>query len=101
MTFWPPAWPRPGCSPPADPRLPDRPGGRCAEGDYGPFKMGLQSYSLRGFTTDGHADLKKALAATNELGLHYWEAFPAHVPMTDDRREIRRSRTRSRPPACM
>ncbi|MGD0045175.1 MAG: hypothetical protein ABSE84_33045, partial [Isosphaeraceae bacterium] len=25
-----------------------------SEGDYGPFKMGLQSYSLRGYTTEGH-----------------------------------------------
>ena len=31
-----------------------------AEGDYGPFKMGLQSYSLRGLTNQGHADLKRA-----------------------------------------
>ncbi len=60
-----------------------------SEGDYGPFKMGLQSYSLRGYTTEGHADLKKALAATKELGVHYWEAFPAHVPLTDDREKIK------------
>ena len=60
-----------------------------SEGDYGPFKMGLQSYSLRGYTTEGHADLKKALAATKELGVHYWEAFPAHVPLTDDRQKIK------------
>ena len=60
-----------------------------SEGDYGPFKMGLQSYSLRGYTTEGHADLRKALAATKELGVHYWEAFPAHVPLTDDRQKIR------------
>ncbi len=59
-----------------------------AADEYGPFKMGLQSYSLRGFTTDGHADLKKALAGTKELGLHYWEAFPAHVPLTADGAKI-------------
>ena len=47
---------------------------------YGPFKMGLQSYSLRGLTTDKKADLDKALAATKSLGLHYWEAYPAHIP---------------------
>ena len=41
-----------------------------------------------GLTTDGQADLKKALSATRELGLHHWEAFPAHVPMTDDRARI-------------
>jgi sugar phosphate isomerase/epimerase len=48
---------------------------------YGPFKMGLQSYSLRGLTQGGEADRRKALAATRELGLHYWESYPAHVPM--------------------
>jgi inosose dehydratase len=50
---------------------------------YRPFKMGLQSYSLRGLKTDGHADLDKALAATKGLGLHYWESYTAHVPMND------------------
>ncbi len=62
--------------------------GAADEGEFGPFKMGLQSYSLRGLTTGGQADLKKALSATRELGLHFWEAFPAHVPMTDDRARI-------------
>ena len=94
MKFWPPDWVPPDWLPqgrlsPADPRLPDRPEPPAqSEGDYGPFKMGLQSYSLRGYTT-GHADLKKALAATKELGVHYWEAFPAHVPLTVDRQKIR------------
>jgi sugar phosphate isomerase/epimerase len=60
-----------------------------AEGDFGPFKMGLQSYSLRGYTTGGRADLKKALAATRELGLHYWESYTAHIPLTADRQTIR------------
>ncbi len=41
---------------------------------YGPFRMGLQSYSLR------HFKLDEALAKTKELGLHYWEAFPNHIP---------------------
>jgi inosose dehydratase len=36
--------------------------------------MGIQSYSLRGY------DLAKALQLTQELGLHYWEAFPDHIP---------------------
>jgi len=54
------------------------------EGPYSPFKMGLQSYSLRGYTEDGRPSLSKALAATKELGLHYWEAFPAHVPIDAD-----------------
>ncbi len=34
---------------------------------------------------DGKPDLAKALAATKELGLHYWESYPAHVPMDADR----------------
>jgi sugar phosphate isomerase/epimerase len=51
------------------------------EGPYSPFKMGVQSYSLRGYTDGGRPSLEKALAATKELGLHFWEAFPAHVPM--------------------
>ncbi len=50
---------------------------------YRPFKMGLQSYSLRGLKRDGKPDLDKALAATKGLGLHYWESYTAHVPMND------------------
>ena len=49
-----------------------------------PFKMGLQSYSLRGLKSDGQPDRAKLLDATKELGIHHWEAFPAHVPMQDD-----------------
>ncbi|HEU5118278.1 MAG TPA: sugar phosphate isomerase/epimerase, partial [Isosphaeraceae bacterium] len=43
-------------------------------GLYGPFKMGLQSYSLRNYKLD------EALQKTNDLGLKYWESYPAHVP---------------------
>jgi sugar phosphate isomerase/epimerase len=46
--------------------------------------MGLQSYSLRGIGPGGKPDLDAALAATRELGLHYWESYPAHIPMTSD-----------------
>jgi len=56
-------------------------GAIAGDGPYGPFKMGLQSYSLRGYTKDGQPDVQKSLAVTKELGLHFWEAFPAHVPM--------------------
>ena len=49
---------------------------------YGPFKMGLQSYSLRHFKRD------EALAKTKELGLHYWESFPAHVPLVTDPEQV-------------
>ena len=54
------------------------------EGPYGPFKMGLQSYSLRGYTKDNQPDVARALAVTKALGLHYWEAFPGHFPLTGD-----------------
>jgi inosose dehydratase len=54
------------------------------EGDYGPFKMGLQSYSLRGYTNVG-----KALVVTRDLGVRYWEAFPDHIPITADPAKIR------------
>ena len=44
--------------------------------------MGLQSYSLRGFTEpNGQPDRAKALAASKKLGIHYWESYTAHVPM--------------------
>ena len=46
--------------------------------------MGLQSYSLRGIGPGGKPDLDSALAATKELGLHYWESYPAHIPTTSD-----------------
>lgn len=55
-----------------------------AAGAYGPFKMGLQSYSLRGLTADGKADVTKALKATRDLGVTYWESYVAHVPVTTD-----------------
>ena len=55
---------------------------RANDGDFSPFKMGLQSYSLRGLTgPTGHSDRAKALAASKTLGIHYWESYPAHVPM--------------------
>lgn len=49
---------------------------------YGPFKMGLQSYSLRGYKVNGKSDRTKALGLTEKLGLHYWEAYPEHIPFT-------------------
>jgi sugar phosphate isomerase/epimerase len=45
------------------------------------FRIGLQSYSLRGLTTNGKADIDKALAATKDLGVAYWEAYAAHIPI--------------------
>jgi sugar phosphate isomerase/epimerase len=51
------------------------------DGPYHPFKMGLQSYSLRGYTSNGRPDRDKALEVTKDLGLHFWESYPAHVPI--------------------
>lgn len=45
---------------------------------YAPFRMGVQSYSLRNFNTDD------ALAKTQAMGLTYWESFLSHFPITDD-----------------
>jgi sugar phosphate isomerase/epimerase len=43
---------------------------------YAGFKMGIQSYSLRGFKVD------QALEHTKTLGLKYWESFSGHLPIT-------------------
>lgn len=48
-----------------------------AKDPYLGLKMGIQSYSLRGFK-----DPLVALKHTQELGLKYWESFPGHVPMS-------------------
>jgi inosose dehydratase len=47
-------------------------------GPYGPFKMGLQSYSLRAFK------FAEALQMNDSLGLDFVEAFPNHMPVTAD-----------------
>lgn len=46
-----------------------------AKDQYAGFKMGVQSYSLRGF------NVEDALMHTKTLGLKYWEAYPRHIPM--------------------
>lgn len=43
---------------------------------FGGFKIGMQSYSLRHFKED------EALQQTQKLGLHFWEAFPGHIPIS-------------------
>jgi len=45
-----------------------------ATGPYGPFEMGVQSYCFRKFS------LERAVELTRELGLHYIEFFPGHLP---------------------
>ncbi len=52
------------------------------ESPYWPFRVGIQSYSLRAF------DFDTALERTARLGLYYWEAFQAHIPLTDNRSQI-------------
>lgn len=46
------------------------------ERPYGPFRMGIQSYSLRGFKLD------EAIQHTRDLGLRYWEGTQVHLPLT-------------------
>jgi len=55
-----------------------------------PLLIGLQSYSLRGYKEGGNPSRARALAVTNELGVHFWEAYPAHIPMTADADELGR-----------
>jgi sugar phosphate isomerase/epimerase len=52
------------------------------DSSYGPFRVGIQSYSLRGFNLD------QALEHTKALGLRYWEAYSAHVPLTADPAQV-------------
>jgi len=42
---------------------------------YGGFKVGIQSYSLRGYSVED------ALKHSKKLNLKYWEAYPRHLPM--------------------
>ncbi len=51
-------------------------------GTYGPFAVGFQSYSLRGYGVD------EALERTEKFGIEYWEAFQAHMPLTDSPAKI-------------
>jgi sugar phosphate isomerase/epimerase len=55
---------------------------RADKSPYAPFRMGIQSYSLRGFKVE------EAMQKTKELGLGWWEAFPNHLPLTDDPKQI-------------
>ncbi|GIK32371.1 MAG: sugar phosphate isomerase/epimerase [Armatimonadetes bacterium] len=52
--------------------------GQIPTSPYAPFRMGIHSYSLRGF------DLNRAIETTRRLGLRHWEAFSAHVPLSND-----------------
>lgn len=50
-----------------------------ADDPYAPFAMGIQSYSLRGFS------FEEAVGKAANLGLKRIEAFPGHLPATDDK----------------
>lgn len=45
------------------------------DGEYGPFLVGLQSYTLR------HFSMAEALKRTHDLGVHAWESATTHTPM--------------------
>lgn len=47
-----------------------------AADEWGGFKMGLQSYTLREY------DTAAALEQTVKFGLHYWESFAKHFPIS-------------------
>lgn len=49
---------------------------------YRPFRMGLQSYSLRGYKLD------QALEHSKKLGVRNWEAYSAHIPLTSDPAQV-------------
>lgn len=56
---------------------------------YGPFKMGLQSYSLRHFSFDD------ALAHTKAYGLHHWESYSAHIKADADANKLAEVKARA------
>jgi inosose dehydratase len=43
---------------------------------YAGLKMGMQSFSLRGYKT------REALEHTKSLGLKYWESYSGHIPLS-------------------
>lgn len=62
------------------------PGEAVAADAYAGFRMGIQSYSLRGF------DAKKAAQVTKNLGLHYWEAYPGHIAVSTVPKQVAESK---------
>jgi inosose dehydratase len=53
---------------------------------YAGLKMGMQSFSLRGY------DFPTALRHTRELGLKYWESTPQHIPLSITRKNVEGSK---------
>ncbi|MBM3457238.1 MAG: sugar phosphate isomerase/epimerase [Armatimonadetes bacterium] len=58
------------------------------ENPYAPFRMGIQSYSLRGYNLD------QALEETQKLGLRYWESFNAHLPFSPEEATVKAQKER-------
>ncbi len=61
--------------------------GKKPKNPYAPFRMGVQSYSLRGYKAE------EALKHTKELGLTFWEGWDGHFPITDDPAKITEYKT--------
>ena len=54
-----------------------------------PSRWGSRATPCAGYTQRWHAPTSaKALAVTRELGIHYWESYPDHVPMTADPQQL-------------
>ncbi len=62
--------------------LPEMAFGGRAPNPYKPFRMAIQSYTLRGYKLD------EALEKTKALGLKYWEGWDGHLPITQDAGQI-------------
>ena len=58
------------------------PGRLLAQEEYGGFKAGLQTYTLRNF------DLDQTLKYLNDFGLKYSQFYGKHLPITDDKSKI-------------
>ena len=71
-----------------------RPGGSGFAGPVPPVQDGAPELFVARAQDATEADLAKALAATKELGIHYWESYPAHVPMNDPEGRSRDARRR-------
>lgn len=53
---------------------------------FGGFKLGIQSWSLRGF------DVEEAIKHAANMGLHWIEFFPRHFRVTDDQADVDKMR---------
>ncbi len=49
------------------------------------FKVGLQSYSFRTY------NFEDAVLRSRDIGIHYWESFPDHIPITGEAQKIQKA----------